>query len=181
MVKIFYCDVSTVNNVDCLINSLPTLRRDYVQSISDFERKKQSVLVWKLLERALFLCYSNKEFNFICESDGLWKIKGEKIKFSLAHSLNLVVVAISENSVGVDVENCCDKLLKLKKRYSECDNLEELAIKWTKEESQFKAKDTGEFTSLFVKDNFGHDYIITACHNNADCAEFYSEKVENLL
>ena len=181
VVKIFYCDVSKITNVNKLIESLPVLRREYVQTIKDVVRKKQSVLVWKLLEHALSICYDNCKFDFDCDNEFCWFEKSQKVKFSLSHSTNLVVVAISEKPIGVDVERCAEKLLKLNKKFNDCENIEQIAVKWTQNESKFKAKTNGLFSSVSIKDKNGDSYIITACHADNGKVEFLSVNLSDII
>lgn len=183
VVKIYYSAINGVELDENLINTLPKERRQYVMSINDDKRKRQSVFVWKLLESAL-----KSEFNFgdeieFYQKDGEWFVNEKNVKFSLSHSNDMVVVAVSNSRVGVDVELCSSKILKLAKKFPEIndldDKIEALTLLWTKKESEYKAKVLGNSFSekVFV---LNERYVISACAIDKD-AKFICVDIKNLL
>lgn len=170
MIKVYYSDVEQITINEKIIDNLPTVRKQYISSISDEKRKKQSVLVWLLLEYALKDCCGKSDYSFFVES-GEWFAKDCEVNFSLSHSDNMVAVAISNNPVGVDVEKCDEKILKIASKLSDfcledcasIDEVERLTLAWTKKESLFKAKNGNNFFYKKILDNAGQKYLLTAC------------------
>ncbi len=171
MVNIFYVDISKyeLNSKD--FDSLFLARKEYVKSIKDEKRKKQSLLVWKLLEFAISSIYGVVETNFYAEN-GKWVDRNGLIKFSLSHSNNIVAVGVSDTEIGVDVEMISSKILKLKEKVflpENVENLQEyLTLKWTEKESFYKANNKGNFISKLVCD-MENKYYITTCCKDTNC------------
>ncbi len=170
VVKVYYSDITgyDISKVD--IDAFNLIRKDYVNSITDPERKRQSAYVWLLLQKALAdigVCG-----NFSVDPKGRWRIIEGGVKFSLAHSGNIVTVAFSKSdSVGVDVEKCSEKVLLLKEKFVQTksinvSNIEHLTREWTKKESAFKAGKKAEFYSRKIYDKIGQEYFLTLCAKN---------------
>lgn len=182
MVKVFYCDIT--NNIDFekFIIDFDKQRKDYVLSISDFERKRQSVLVWKLLNFCLnsFFCIKKPAFSF---NNGVWELVDNNYFFSLSHSKNFVIVAISDINVGVDVEKYDDKILKLKGKLDyqgSSDAVSFLTLEWTKKESLFKARKGNNFFTENLHDKDNNEYCLTVC-TNYNFADFISIDINKLI
>ena len=142
-------------------------REEFVFSIKDENRKKQSFFVWKLLEYALNdLGVKSSAFDF---DNGRWFLINNEVYFSLSHSLDMVAVAISGDFIGVDIEIISDKLLKLQKRYYKGDEvnvcIKSLAEYFTKEEANFKAQKVMDNKTFFVKDNSEREYCLSVSTN----------------
>ncbi|MBQ8427262.1 MAG: hypothetical protein IJX16_05840 [Clostridia bacterium] len=142
-------------------------RKEYIKSISDEKRKRQSLLVWKLLEFAIYNVYGKKQLNFF-NDNGRWYDADGKINFSLSHSNNIVAVGVSDTPIGVDVEMVSEKILKLKAKLNPPENVENvieyLTKKWTEKESLFKAGRGKKFETLTVFDK-SCKYFLTVCTN----------------
>lgn len=167
MVKVFYSDITNCEYSSADIDAFPRIRRDYVNGISDSDRKKQSVFVWMLLQLALD--DFKVEGNFSVDSKGRWRIIEGGVKFSLTHSGNIIAVAIGDcDYLGVDVEKCGEKVLKLQTKLGEfrpgnLSNIEFITREWTKKESAYKATKKCEFYSRKVFDKNGEEYFLTLC------------------
>ena len=170
MIKVYYCDVIGLVDYYNLIEILPDKRKEYVLSISDVNRQKQSVLVWVLLEKCLskFHQLTNLDFEF---DQQRWKLKNTDLDFSISHSKNFITVAIGESPVGVDVEICDSKILKLKSKFCNSDDIGELTERWTRKESLFKARKGKNFNTTKIFDEVGHEYKLTVCSDSEE-AEF---------
>lgn len=185
MVKVYYCDISLYDFGEALIEWLPSVRKEYVKSINDEKRKKQSLYVWLLLVYALKDCLNRTDFCFYVDNDA-WTIRENGIKFSLSHSDNFVAVAIDSAAVGIDVEKCNEKILKLKSVLEplndfnmELSVIENLTLKWTKKESLFKAKVGKNYSYKKIFDFFEQEYIITAC-SNSESFEFINVDLQKI-
>lgn len=167
VVKVFYSDITNCDISKVDINAFNLIRKDYVNSITDPERKRQSAYVWLLLQKAL--ADMNVSGNFSVDSKGRWRIIEGGAKFSIAHSGNIITVAIGNTEyVGVDVEKCSEKVLKLKSKLGDfkpynMSNTEHITREWTKKESAFKAGKKCEFYSRKVFDKIGDEYFLTLC------------------
>lgn len=177
MVKLFYSDITNFEFNQCEVDNFPMLRRDYVNSITDIERKRQSTFVWLLLEKAL--ADVNVSGTFSVDSKGKWHFIDSKVKFSLSHSNNIVAVAVGETEyLGVDVEKCSEKVLKLQAKLGEykqynLSNIEYITREWTKKESAYKAGKKCEFNSRKIFDKCGEEYFLTLCSKEMLCDFIY--------
>jgi len=175
MLKIYYCDISYVNLENEVLEVSSVARNKYLESITDNKRKKQSFFVWKLLERVLIdNGFLNLQF---FEDNGKWETDCKNLDFSLSHSENIVCVAISDFSVGVDVENISEKAKRVlikKQKLLDSTNLdnETFTKLWTEKESEFKRGKTGIFSSFKILDKNNIDYLLTVCASESiDCLE----------
>ena len=79
-------------------------RNEYIDACLSQKTKEERYCVWKLLEYALKDISDKpiKEYNFIQNQNGKWWCKD--LNFSLSHSGEIVVVALCQESVGIDVQ-----------------------------------------------------------------------------
>ncbi len=182
MVKVYFTDITNCEYSQDEVNAFHMLRRDYVNSINDPERKRQSAFVWMLLQKVLSdLKVSG---NFSVDSKGRWRIIEGGAKFSIAHSGNIVAIAVGDAEyMGVDVEKCSEKVLKLKSKLGDykptnVSGIEYITREWTKKESAFKAGKKCEFFSRKVFDKIGEEYFLTLCTKDKfdDCFEYVDVK-----
>ena len=164
MCEVYVLDIENLTMEKDLSN-IDSLRLEYLLSISNEERRKQSYFVGKLWERAL-IKKGVKSPSFV-NNKGKWSLADEGVKFSLSHSRNLVCVAIDDYEVGVDLEIITGKLLGLEKRYdtSLCkgDKLLFLAKRFTDEEAKFKADINKKIINYTLNDKKGNKYSLSVC------------------
>ena len=181
--KVYYSDISEITLNNNLVKSLPILRQEYVNSFNDSKRKKQSVFVWKLFEYVIEHFYGMKIKNASCDKNGVWKTEGLDVNFSFAHSNEIVAVAISDGDVGVDVEKCSEKILKLKDKltntFSSLPIIEALTFEWTRRESLFKSKTGKNYYYKKIFDVLKNQYYLTVCSDDQS-ADFVEINAENL-
>ena len=164
MTQVFYVDISSCDIKDSDMLSLAPLRRSYVNTITDDIRKKQSVLVWKLLIYALKRVKKEVvDFQFDLLDNGKWLLKNCDLEFSLSHSKNIVTVAVSDREVGVDVECCQDKIKKAKNmliKTEKCGDVSvlELTRLWTEKECKIKAKNGKIMSGITIDDLHNNKY-----------------------
>lgn len=166
MLKVYYWDISDIKISELNLINFPKVRLDYINSISNEDRKKQSICVWFLLNKVLeILDYDVANIDFNVSEDGKWSVDQNLFYFSLTHSLNIVAVAISDSAVGIDVELFSNKILKLEKKLlkqseniSIEEKIENLTKCWTEKEAIYKAnkKLPSQFVKLF--DDKGNVY-----------------------
>ena len=113
MLKVFFSDISgaaTVGNSEVLCH----VRKEYTDGIKEPFRKRQSVLVWKLLEYVFYRYFSLKDVVFSSDKSGNWTSDQTDLFFSISHSGNIVAVAVSDSErTGVDVEKVSEKIFTL--------------------------------------------------------------------
>ncbi len=164
MVKTYYIDISNfkIDNND--IENFPTFRKEYLFSITDENRKKQSFFVWKLLDFAFKHNLPDDNYEFVNEN-GKISIKNNKFYLSLSHSRNMVAVSISNNAVGVDVQIVENKILKIKEKITNnlTADVEYLTRLWVNKESLYKAGVEGGFFNNIIFDNYGNKYVLSVC------------------
>lgn len=167
VVKVYFSDITNYEYCQDTVDSFNMIRKDYINSITDPERKRQSTFVWMLLEKALLDL--NVHGNFSVDSKGRWRIIEGGAKFSLTHSGNIIAVAIGDAEyIGVDVEKCSEKVLKLQAKLGDfktnnLSNIEYLTREWTRKESAFKAGKKCDYYSRKIFDKNGEEYFLTLC------------------
>ncbi len=169
MVKVFYADISSLFSKNRNVKVKSAVRQRYINSIKDEKRRTQSLAVWKLLEEACAnLGYYN--VNFAVDRKGKWFETRNKLKFSISHSGNYIVVAVDKKfGIGVDVEKCSARILKIGSKLSGeelnvgiKEKMEILTRKWTERESLFKSEIVdGNYTSVFLYDKNKNEYVLT--------------------
>ena len=167
VIRVLYTDITNCELCQEEVNAFHRIRKDYVNAITDPERKRQSAYVWMLLQKAL--ADIKVDGNFSVDSKGRWRIIEGGARFSLTHSGNIVAVAVGNSEyLGVDVEKCAEKVLKLQSRLGDykatnMSNIEYLTREWTKKESAYKAGKKCDFYSRKVFDKIGNEYFLTLC------------------
>ncbi len=169
MVKIFYSDIYNCDYNKVKIENFCKLRKEYINSINDEKRKCQSVFAWQLLIYAL---KSEGVYgSFLVDNFGKWSLFDNQYNFSIAHSNNIVAVAIGDcNILGIDVEECSEKVLKLNKKISKLmdNDLSEIDFftrEWTRYESSIKAGNKANFIDKKIVDELLNQYYLTICTN----------------
>ena len=163
-VRIYVLDVSHIseNELDIYLNRLSKFRRKKVNSLSKLTDKKLSVGVGLLLDIALKQ-YGLNECDMTYRVNEYGKSEFENltnIHFSISHSGNYAVCAISDNRLGCDIEKIGRVDMKIANRFftkAECDRIKslnfdeqkiELAKIWTVKESYGKAIGRGVYSVL---------------------------------
>lgn len=83
---------------------LPPTRREEIDACADEKVRNQKYYAFKLLELAISVVYGKRmrDCNFVKDKYGKWSC--DICEFSISHSNDIVVVALSDMPVGVDVE-----------------------------------------------------------------------------
>ncbi len=172
------------------------LRREEIEKCRNSNIKEQKFYVWKLLEYASFDTFGleKSKLYFQKKKNGKWVIDG--YFFSLSHSGNIVVAAVSDSPIGVDVQkikkfedpNKFKAIIlseKEKTKYLNINN-EKLMKIWSLKECAFKKSNDSTFIpSRYEIDNLVHcdsfrleiqkeKYILSILCDNLHNANFYS-------
>lgn len=180
--------VSSIPSDVVIDNLCSKERNEEIQNVSNEEVKKQKYWVWKVLELAVLrdLKLNPNDVKFIVDKNGKWSC--DNFNFSLSHTSDIVAVAISNEEVGVDIENIgrlndADMKLKnkiLHKKENAADNNELLNL-WTRKEAIFKYIGKSSFVpnKILVKDypvssfNIDDKYILSVCGKENQRSRFY--------
>ena len=117
MVKLFVADISNLPDplsAPELLDKLPKERQQRIHNMKQENSRKQSMGVGLLLQKVLALYHMQESQVFIGEH-GKPMIDG--LEFSLSHSGNLVVCAVSDQPVGCDVEEIREAPKGVAERY----------------------------------------------------------------
>lgn len=161
-----------------IVNILPLLNEEvykyYYDRVGEHRRRKadrllavidkaRSVGAGAVLRFAIEDCteFNYDELEFDVDENGKPYVKNAPFHFSLSHSGDYAVCAISDSPVGVDIEQERELTEKFKKRFAET------ILQWTKKEAKGKLTGNGFFDDTpdsFVYTHKKTDgYIITVC------------------
>lgn len=152
-------DVFVINLADA-DNIKPELLENFKHK--DFinkEKQKEHCFSYLMLDRILREVYGieNREIEFLNRKPYL---KSRDKYLSLSHSGEYVVIAISENECGVDIEKIKDRdfrAISARMKFS-CLTLEDFYREWTKYEAEYKLGDNCKSIKYTLVD----DYVIAA-------------------
>lgn len=172
------------------------LRREEIEKCGNSDVKEQKLYVWKLLEYALVDTFGleKSQLNFQKKKSGKWVIDG--YFFSLSHSGSIVVAAVSDSPIGVDIQ----KIKKIedptkfktiifsekeKVKYRNAKN-EKLMKIWSLKECSFKKSNDSNFSprryeadnltqyNSFILESKKEKYILSTLCDNIDDVKYYS-------
>ncbi|EIE5835687.1 4'-phosphopantetheinyl transferase superfamily protein [Listeria monocytogenes] len=180
MIQIFYVSIEESCELNKLMNSLSL---SYVKKINLFKNeisKRQKVVSNVLLLYVLFSNLNSWEFEIEISNFGKKYINNPNIYFSISHSGEYVICAISKSNIGIDIEksitdtsNLSDQIMSEKeiKLYGYEINLTKF---WTMKESYLKFLGVGlnkEPKSLtFIGQK--NEYTITEENEKTYCRTF---------
>lgn len=181
MIYVYYAyipDKARDYTADGFPPAFPDAWREYVRSIKDDNRRRQSFFVRVLLLYALKK--SGIKAAAFSEKDGRWNISSplSPVDFSLSHSGNTVVAAINPNGkTGVDAERVSDKIFGAERflikdgETAEKPDAETLTLLWTERESRYKLRASGEtfYKSEKISGADG-EYIVTVAAEDESAA-----------
>lgn len=127
-------------------------RFDIINQTHDDKKKMQKAFVWDILGKAIKHTFGLdfNDLDFILQDNGKWVCKD--LFFSLSHSNKSVMIGVSNNRVGVDIEEKVARkdYSRLRKKILSNDEIklyqnsldsEKMLTLWTKKESIFKMLD----------------------------------------
>lgn len=176
MSKVYIKKVN-LDNIKVDLSTINISRKQYLEKLNG-NAKKMSYAAWCLLKEIVYENYnididlvklSYNEFN---------KPIIEGISFNISHSNNIVVVAISDDSIGVDIQLVDDKIYSLSKYIDNSFDKYELTKHFSAIEAFYKQKGTGikksllkesvtiDYQQLINIDN--NTYVLSVCSNDKD-------------
>lgn len=181
MTRLYVADVSRLD-IEKALTAVSDYRRQKALRCPDEEKMRCSLGVELLLYRALG---ATEPLSYALGENGKPYFETGNVQFSLAHSGNFAVCAVSDCEVGVDIEAPRQNALKIAKRFftereyeriERSDEPDELFCRlWVIKESYIKARGTGFKTpldSFCAADRIGdystahykmHGYHIAVC------------------
>lgn len=191
MTKIYIYDKTNKDINPGLLDALPDQIKDRVNKYKIVDDFNSSLMSWFILKNKLKEIFNIDIYNI--KENKYHKPYIDDIYFNISHSYNLVVVIISNEECGIDIEHINNRLdhnLLSKKILSNSEYLEYLKVenkqdfiikKWTEKEAVFKKNGTGVIrselpsidTSLIqtikVKDTSNNEYYLSyVASTNAD-------------
>ncbi len=183
MVKVFGCDVTKISDVD-IAKSYKTLcseRKEKANRIKDVKAKKLSICAGALMQYSLskITGLPREMIRYKTYDNGKPYAENINLHFSLAHSSNLVICAVSDSPIGVDAEkirhvntDIARKYFTQKERGYVLENKSKAISRffevWTRKEAYVKMLGTG-ITDFLTFDSLNEtistkkigDYIIS--------------------
>ena len=168
------------------LETLPRWRREYALKYKLLEERKKSVLAYILLCKAAKESFGLSEIpEFSYNEYGKPYFPDKSFFFSISHSKTSVAVAVSQNEIGVDIQN----IVPFNKKISERMGFEIFAAKeelrdeafsrlWAEYEAISKFEGTG-IRLPFAKTNKEDYLILTEKKNNFFVSVCYGKKGEN--
>lgn len=126
MVKLYMADISNLPDplsVPEVLQTLPMERQNRIHNMKQEKSRKQSMGVGVLLQKVLALYHMQDSQVFVGEH-GKPMVNG--LEFSLSHSSDLVICAVSDKLVGCDVEKVRKAPIGVAERYFSCGEQEYL-------------------------------------------------------
>ena len=158
-------DIFVIKTSECENFSDDFLKKFQKKEIRNEEKLKIHCLTYAMLDSILREVYKidNRELLF---EKGKPILKNGVKHFSLSHSGEFIVIAVSNYNCGVDIEQIKERDYKaISKRMGfECSTKEEFYINWTKFEAEYKLRQN-------TKKNFNitlGDYVLSAVSINHD-------------
>lgn len=197
MIKLYIADVSRLD-IEKALDAVSDYRRQKALRCPDEEKMRRCLGVELLLCRALGAA---EPLDYALGANGKPYLKDGSVCFSLSHSGNYAVCAVSDCEVGVDIEAPRQNTLRIAKRFftedeyeriEKSDEPDELFCRlWVIKESYIKANGTGfktpldsfcaadrigEYSTAHYKMHGCHIAVCAKCESIGD-VEIYDEEI----
>ena len=121
MLKLSYCDVSKMSDEQILklYKASDEARKAKADKIKNEPAKRLSIVAGDLARNAIAeeLNISPDDIKFRTKGKGKPYVENQKIEFSISHSGTIVVCAISDTPVGIDIERIGDPNAKVAQKF----------------------------------------------------------------
>jgi len=175
MVKVFFTRTFDFGNIQNY-SLFSEYRKKRLETISNPEKRKQSICA------ELLLCYASEQAGFPVPVDIFTTSNGKPackhFHFSITHSHDLVAVAVSDETVGIDAEKIdLSKNISVKRKIFTPEEYENMDVydfyrKFTMKESYFKMTGEGlplspvsfsSFGKCSFDTNIFDEYAVSVC------------------
>lgn len=141
MLKLYHCDISKMSDEDFLNAYIKSdeSRKAKADKLRQKPAKKLSIAAGELVRNAIANEFNmaNEDIRFRVGKNGKPYIEGISVHFSISHSKNIAVCAISDRPVGIDIEFIRDVNLNVAKRQFAPDELKYVFEKWDLSKKRF--------------------------------------------
>lgn len=161
----------------------PEERKKEIDDCKNKDISAEKFYVWKLLEYAIQQSLNRKikDFNFY-KKGSKWVC--DEFEFSLSHTNNIVVVAISKKPIGIDIEKIDNRFEKIplnrilteEERVNKDFDWQELNRIWTVKEALFK-KNSGEYFNPAKVNTINEKYVTKVVCNKEE--QYYVSVASN--
>ncbi len=141
MLKLYHCDISKMSDEDFLnayVKSEET-RKAKADKLKKKPDKKLSIAAGELVRKAIAKEFhiNPEDVRFRIDSRGKPYTESAPVHFSISHSKNIAVCAISDKPVGIDIEFIRDVNLNIAKRQFAPDEIRYVFEKWDLTKQRF--------------------------------------------
>lgn len=141
MLKLFYCDVTNMSESEfcALYYRSDEKRKAKVDRLRKRPGKKLSVAAGELVRNAIAkeLNMDAKDLRFRTSKSGKPYAENAKIQFSISHSGDIAVCALSDKPVGIDIEQIREVNVNVARRLFTPDEQIYVFEKWTQVRERF--------------------------------------------
>ncbi len=152
--KIYHLNINSVTDsqIQLWFEQMSSERKEAVSSIKISRKRKSKIIADALCRKAIneYCGVNPEDIVFKYNRYGKPYVKNIPVHFSISHSGNYVVCAVSENEIGIDIEKIRDIDSRICKRFAteaEADyissNQNRIFEIWTLKEAYFKCIGTG--------------------------------------
>lgn len=152
--KIYKCDISDVtqNELDTCFHAMSEERRNEVTRIVNEKKRASKIVSDYLCRKAVseFCGVDPDEISFLKNDYGKPYAKNLSVHFSISHSADTVVCAVSDKEIGIDIEKIKPFNPKAAEKFATEKELEYIRSEkngffeiWTLKEAYFKCIGTG--------------------------------------
>ncbi len=141
VLELYHCDISKMSEEEFLKMYVASdeNRQEKADKLRKKPDKKLSIAAGELVRKAVSEKFniSKNDIRFRVGENGKPYIKDVKIEFSISHSGDIAVCAISDKPVGIDIEKIRDININLVKRVFTPDEQQYVLEKWSLSKERF--------------------------------------------
>ena len=141
MLKLYYCDISKMSEVEfqALYYKSDENRKAKADRLRKRPAKRLSIAAGELMRNAIANEFNidAKELRFRTGKSGKPYVENVRVEFSISHSGNIAVCALSDKPVGIDVEHLRDVNMNVAKRLFTPDEQNYVFEKWALAKQRF--------------------------------------------
>lgn len=140
----------TERELSAMLALLPRARRDRLEKLKDPEKMREPLCAYLMLYLALRQRYGWREIPEIAYDDQgkPWFPQHSEVHFNLSHTKGAVLVGLSEEPIGVDIEKLRPVSLRAMQRIAGASTEEEFFRCWVRREARTKRSGTGISTMM---------------------------------
>ncbi len=157
--KLFFYNISNASEAELSewFDSMSTKRKEAVKKLKIPQKQKLKIAADHICRKAIseFCSISPDEIKFDISEYGKPYVKGLNTYFSISHSGDFVVCAVSDKEIGIDIEKIREINPEVSKRFADENELDYINSHknglleiWTLKEAYFKCIGTGLGTDI---------------------------------